>query len=651
MTEPAPHALHQLPAPPGDFTGRIDELAELRAVVKNHGAAQLSLRGPAGVGKTALALVLAHELAQDYPDAQLFLNLQGTGPDPLTPEAVMAGVIRSFLPTIRLPTDTSDLQKFCRDILSRRRVLLLLDNAAGHDQVAPLVEGIPPGCLLLVTSRSCFNLPDLHALNLDGLPPAEAAALLLKLAPRIGDHAAEVAERCGGLPLALRLAGGAFADGGRAPIRRLKPLRQRHKTRLRGLGRYRFARRPKFPDARGGGALTEKRAGGALAATAGLNPADYIARLRATQAQGEPIDAVLDVGYDLIPAELQTLWRRLSVFPASFDLAAAAEVSGLDADVTSERLARLSAQGLLELDTPSQRYQMHEQVRQAAEARLAPAERRDARTNHAVCYLHVLAQAESLYRQGGKSELGGLALFDREWPNIQAGQAWAADQAGAAGRATEARLSTDYPSAGTQVLDLRLTAPERVAWLEAGLAAARDVGNRRRESIYLSNLASAYLNLDDPRQAIEYYEQGLAVDRELGDRAGEGNTLSGLGIAYANLGDSDRAIEHFEQHLLIAREIGDRRGEDNVLGNLGNVHLLAGNPQDAIAYYEAALVLDRELADRRSEGMDLWNLALAWDALGNRPGAIERAEAALVILEELADPMAERVRGYIKDEG
>jgi tetratricopeptide (TPR) repeat protein len=610
-------ARHQLPAPPANLTGRVVELAELRAAVKQHGAAELSLRGAGGVGKTALALVLARELAGDYPDAQLFLDLQGTAANPLTPAAVMAYVIHSYQPTFRLPAGDhgprsaqpptspqwgaaewgAELQAIYRGVLGGQRALLLLDNAAGHAQVAPLAGGLPPGCLLLVTSRLRFNLPDSYAFNLDGLPPADAAALLLKWAPRIGDQATEIAELCVGPPLALPLA-----------------------IRL---------------------------AGGALAVCADLQPADYIARLRGAHLGRAPIDAVLDVSYDLLPAELQPLWRDLSVFPLSFDPAAAAAVWALDSEAAGDRLARLLGHGLVELEAFSQRYQLHELVRPAAEARLEPAERDEAGRRHAAHFLNVLARAEGLYRPGGESALRGLALFDRERPNLQAGQAWAAAQAPA--DAGAASLSSDYPSAGAQVLDLRLSPRERVAWLEAGLAAARHVGNRRRESIYLSNLASACLNADDPRQAIEYYEQGLSLDRELGDRGGEGNTLSGLGIAYANLGDSERAIEYFEQHLHIAREIGDRRGEDNVLGNLGNVHLLAGQPQDAIVYYEDALSLDRELGDRRSEANDLWNLALAWDSLGNRPGGLENGQAALLIFEELADAGADGVRRQLSE--
>jgi predicted ATPase len=110
------------------------------------------LQGQGGIGKTALALVLANKLAKDYADAQIDLDLRGTSPTPLAPADVMAHVIWAFQPTTKLPDEDAQLAALYRSVLQGKRVLLLLDNARDAAQVEPLLP--PAGCLLLVTSRA-----------------------------------------------------------------------------------------------------------------------------------------------------------------------------------------------------------------------------------------------------------------------------------------------------------------------------------------------------------------------------------------------------------------------------------------------------------------------------------------------------------------
>jgi hypothetical protein len=136
-----------------------------------------------GIGKTALALKLAQELAPLYPEAQIYQDLLGVSAQPVTPAQAMAHVIRAFHPEIRLPDSEAEIAALYHSALHGRRALLLMDNASGADQVRPL---IPPGsCLLLVTSRFLFHLPGVQVKDLDEMPPEEAHALLLRIAPRI----------------------------------------------------------------------------------------------------------------------------------------------------------------------------------------------------------------------------------------------------------------------------------------------------------------------------------------------------------------------------------------------------------------------------------------------------------------------------------
>ena len=204
-------ALHQLPSPPADFTGREAELAELLAAVGKHGKNLVLVRGTGGVGKTALALKLAQELSPAYPDAQLYLDLKGPTKQPLSAAQAMAHVIRAYQPAAQLPEGDAELAGLYRSSVHGQRALLLMDNAASSpERVETLVP--PAGCLLLLTSRFHFNLPGLFTKDLDELPDGDALALLRHIAPRVGEQALQIARLCGNLPIALRLAGGALAE-------------------------------------------------------------------------------------------------------------------------------------------------------------------------------------------------------------------------------------------------------------------------------------------------------------------------------------------------------------------------------------------------------------------------------------------------------
>jgi tetratricopeptide (TPR) repeat protein len=572
-------SLHQLPSPPPDFTGREAELAKLTAAIEQGGATISSLRGMGGVGKTALALKLAQGLTSRYPDAQIYLDLKGMSPEPLSPAKAMAHVVRAYQPTARLPESEAELSALYRSVLHGQRAILLIDNAAGAAQVEPLLP--PASCLLLVTSRQHLTLPGLYPLNLDTLRPSDASALLLKIAAHIGDCAEEMAELCGYLPLALRLSGSVLAE------------------------------------------------------RADLSPADYLGRLRDARTRLNLVEASLSLSYDLLDEEMQHSWCLLAVFSGTFDVLAAAAVWEIGDDRAQDSLSELVRYSLVEWNPEAERYRMHDLARLFAAERLGEEEREAGQRRHAAHYAAVLSAANALYLQGGESLLQGLALFDLEWDNVQAGQAWAAERAGEDDEA--ARLCSVYPDAGTYCLNLRQHPREWIRWLEEALDAARRLEDREAEGNRLGNLGLAYADLGQVERAIEYHQQALAIAHEIGDRRGEGNRLGNLGLAYADLGQVERAIEYYQQALAIAREIGDRRNEGAWLGNLGNAYAALGQVERAIEYYGQALAISRGIGDRRGEGNRLGNLGLAYADLGQVERAIEYYEQALAIAREIGD--------------
>src|SRR5579872_3715374 len=132
-------ALHQLPSPPRDFTGRDAELAELVAAIETDGATISSLHGLGGAGKTTLALKLAERLAPRYPDAQFYLDLDGVGKRPLLPREAMEHVIRAYHPGVEIPESEAAVAGLYQTVLHNQRALLLIDNARDRRQVEPLI--------------------------------------------------------------------------------------------------------------------------------------------------------------------------------------------------------------------------------------------------------------------------------------------------------------------------------------------------------------------------------------------------------------------------------------------------------------------------------------------------------------------------------
>jgi tetratricopeptide (TPR) repeat protein len=158
-----------------------------------------------------------------------------------------------------------------------------------------------------------------------------------------------------------------------------------------------------------------------------------------------------------------------------------------------------------------------------------------------------------LYLKGGDDIKNGIALFDVERRNIEAGQKWACRHA--SGDEAAARLCNEYPTAGVYVLALRLHPREFISWLEAALVAARQLKDRDSEGRHSGNLGIVYRTLGAPRRAVEFYEQQLIIAREIGDRSGEGNALFNIGLAVNKLGDNAKAIAHVEGALEIFEQI------------------------------------------------------------------------------------------------
>jgi tetratricopeptide (TPR) repeat protein len=580
-------SLNQLPVAPGNFVGRV---AELGKIIKQEGAA---ISGLGGVGKTALGLLAAHKLAEKYPDAQFFINMRGTAPEALAPQEAMRQVILSFDSTTDLRNYSDDqLCSLYNTLLTGKRALLFFDNARDAAQVRPLLP--PPGNALLLTSQMYFHLEGVgESLRLDVLPDADALRLLTVICPRLAQaqNVSEIAALCGYLPLALKIAGTFLAE---------------HDNWM---------------------------------------PDKYLLRLKDKQLKTlkneddptQDVEAIFELSYALLKEAEQKMWRALSVFSAPFSLAALGAVCELDEDPALDFAGKVERMSLLEYDPQTDRYHLHGLLRDFGAARLSKDEDIQAHLRHGEFFMRVVGESQNLYIEGGQNVVKGLKQFDSERVNIEAAQSWAAQniESGAA------ELSMLLPGAGTEIFDLRITARQRIGWLESALSAARFLKNKEFEGSTLGSLGIAYSELGETRKAIEYHEQALAIARKFGERRGEGVHIGNLGTAYADLGETRKAIEYFEQDLLIKREIGDRHGEGVDFGNLGAAYANLGETQRAIDYYEQALVIDRETGDRRGEGATLGGLGNAYANLGETQKAIDYYEQDLTIAREIGDRRGE----------
>src|SRR5215468_2704282 len=327
-------ATRALPRDVAVFTGREGELTRLLGTMDSLAAdggvvGIHAIDGMAGIGKTTFAVHAAHRLAADFPDGQFFLPLHAHTPGqrPVDPADALASLLLAAgLAAQQIPPGLEARAARWRDQVAGKKILLLLDDAAGHEQVRPLLPGTP-GSLVLVTSRRRLAaLDDAAVISLDTLPPGEAAALLARLAARpgvpAGDAAVgEITRLCGYLPLAI------------------------------GMLASQLRHHPAW-----------------TASQLATDLAGARDRLELMQAENLSVGAAFDLSYaDLTPGR-QLLFRRLGLIPGpDFDAYAAAALEGASVGTARRDLGELYGQHLLTEHAPG-RYRLHDLLRQHARA-------------------------------------------------------------------------------------------------------------------------------------------------------------------------------------------------------------------------------------------------------------------------------------------
>ena len=607
----------ELPHDISEFIGREAELAALRdqaarAVSSSGGTVVISaIDGKPGIGKSALAVHLAHQLAPDFPDGQLYVNLRGAEAQPLTALQVLDHFLRSLgVPAEEIPTDLDGAVARYRTLLASRRILVLLDNAADEGQVRLLLPGSPT-CMVLVTSRTQLTLEGANAFTLELLSEDDAIELLGNLAGQARvdadrDTAALIVQRCGLLPLAVRIAG----------------------ARLRA--------RPGWTLAYLAGRLADQR------------------RLAELEVGHLAVRASFGLSYQgLTPAsaELFRLIGLLDVNDLTGEVAAA--MAAISVAVAEQTLERLVDAQLVESPTPG-RYRFHDLLRLFARERAQdeePEQARDAAVGRALgWYLTTTRRAVDLLQptrlrttddsqDGGANGPGSPALATRQdaltW--LEAERANLVAAVHQAATQTPPTVACELAQALHRFFDLRKHWADWQAVHEVALRAAELAGDQAHQAQALLGLGLVYHQLRRFDQSVACSQRSLEIYKQTGDREGESRALNILGRAHREMGRFGRAIAYLEQSLAISRDLGSDQGEAQSLNTLGGVYWLLGRFDEAVTCLEKSLTISEASGDRHGQGRTMTRLGGVYREQGRLDEATTYLEQALAICREIGD--------------
>jgi DNA-binding SARP family transcriptional activator/tetratricopeptide (TPR) repeat protein len=632
----------QLPLDVAEFTGRGGEIDRLVRVLEPAAdtAVVAGLEGPGGVGKSALAVHVGHRIAHRFPDGQLYADLQGAGPAPLAPMAVLGPMLRALgMSGDGIPDDVAEASAAFRARTAGSRLLFVLDNAADVAQVRPLLPA-GAGCAVLVTSRQVLGTLDgATHLRLDVLTRDESLALLGKLVglERLTAEPAaarRLAELCGHLPLALRIAAA------------------------------RLAARPSWSPS-------------VLAARLG----DATRRLDELQYADLGVRASFQVSHQsLVDDGDAAAYPLLSVLDVP-DLSPPVAARLLDRDErrTEEVLERLVDAQLLETPAPH-RYRLHDLLRlfarELAEERYPPADRAAAARRAVEWYtatawgtFRLLRPGDTRERMRQGAELPGvpaaLAWLEAERANLVAAAAQAGDLTISLAQAlfgffqmhshwhdmitvnqlalTVASRLEDFAGQAQACCDLAVAYDAQgryehaIRYLTEGLRIFRLLDDRRGQGACLNGLGVVYDSQQRYGEAMVCLVESLALREGMGDRRGQALTLNNLGVVHKRSARYGEALRCYEQALDLTERIGDHRLRAGLLTNVGEVYERQGRDAEALACHERSMALFRRLGDRQGQALNLGNRGRLYERREDYPRARTCLEECLAIQRELGD--------------
>ncbi len=579
-----------VPSLPAHFIGRDAIVADLSARLTAGGSrsvsVSLSAEGKPGVGKTTLAVALAHhrEVLAHFSDGVLWAGL---GPQPDLPSrlarwADALGVDVSDRPTVEARAQA------VRDAIGHKRLLLVIDDAWQLEAAEHLRCG-GPNCAHLLTSRDqglAFAFAG-RSERVEELTPADALELLRRLAPKAvavdEAQSAGLLAAVGYLPLAVELRGGYLAAGASA--------------------RFADASRSALADLTDPArrlALASRRLGDGTGKPVSLQ--ETIALSIDGLAEESP--AAVDVFYSL---------GAFAPKPANFDRTAAqavAEWDGEDAD--ADALALLIERNLLEQDA-DESLALHQTLADVARTR-TPAE---AITRHREHYLTRV-----------NADRNDWQAIEAVYPQIQ----WAWQQLPYGKPPT---IEFVYVLGNYQ--NLRGLWNDRIIWLTMAQEIAEQNKDWKSQAQLLHEFGSIYYRLGEMHKALGFFMQALPLKHQTTDRSGEASVLAGIAAVHWSLGEMEKALSYFNRSLFLLRQVGHKRWEADVLNNIGSVYWKLGEMDRSRDYFERALSLRRQVGDRLGEAETLHSIGSSyWDS-GKMAIVLAYYKQALLLRRQVGD--------------